>query len=156
MCSAAKSCPTLCDPVACSPPGPSVHGIPQARILEWVAISPSRGSSWPRDGTCISCIGRWIVCLTALQQQKFLISQLWMLEVWKLDVIGLDSFWGLWWKDVFQASLWPVDGHFLPVSVYITSYLCMFLSPNVPFLENTSYIVSGAHSSLGWPYPLHL
>ena len=41
----AQSCPTLCDPMDCSPPGSSVHGILQARILEWVAISFSRGSS---------------------------------------------------------------------------------------------------------------
>ena len=42
----------------------SVHGILQAKILEWVAISSSRGSSWPRDQThvsCVSCIGRWIL-----------------------------------------------------------------------------------------------
>ena len=44
----------------CSPPGPSVHGILQARILEWVAISISRGSCPPRDWTCVSCLGRWI------------------------------------------------------------------------------------------------
>ena len=43
----AQSCPTLCNPVDCSPPGSSVHGILQARILEWVAISFSRGSSDP-------------------------------------------------------------------------------------------------------------
>ena len=42
-----KSCPTLCDPTDCNPPGSSVHGISQARILEGVAISFSRGSSWP-------------------------------------------------------------------------------------------------------------
>ena len=45
----------------CNLPGSSVHGILQARILEWVAISFSRGSSQPRDGTLISCIGRWIL-----------------------------------------------------------------------------------------------
>ena len=50
----AQSCPTLYDPVDCSLPGSSVHGILQARILEWVAISFSRGSSRPRDGTQIS------------------------------------------------------------------------------------------------------
>ena len=49
-------CPTLCDPTDCSPPGSSVHGILQARILEWVAISFSRGSSWPRGWTRISRI----------------------------------------------------------------------------------------------------
>ena len=42
-------------PMNCSPPGSSVHGILQASILEWSAISYSRGSSWPRDWTCISC-----------------------------------------------------------------------------------------------------
>ena len=46
-----KSCPTLCNPTDCSPPGSSVHGILQARILESVAISFSRGSSQPRDWT---------------------------------------------------------------------------------------------------------
>ena len=45
----AQSCPTLCDPMDCSPPGFSVHGIFQAWILEWVAISFSRGSSQPRE-----------------------------------------------------------------------------------------------------------
>ena len=45
--------PTLCDPMDCSPPGFSVHGVLQARILEWVAISFSRGSSQPSDQTCI-------------------------------------------------------------------------------------------------------
>ena len=45
----AQSCPTLCNPVDCSLPGSSVHGFLQARILEWIAISFSRGSSQPRD-----------------------------------------------------------------------------------------------------------
>ena len=52
----AQSCPTLCDPMDCSLPGSSVHGILQARILEWVAISFSRGSSRPRDWTRVSRI----------------------------------------------------------------------------------------------------
>ena len=46
-----QSCQTLCDPMDCSPPGSSVHGILQARILEWIAISFSKGSSQPRDWT---------------------------------------------------------------------------------------------------------
>ena len=50
-----QSCPTLCDSMDCSPPSSSVHGILQARILEWVAIPFSRGSSWPRDQTWVSC-----------------------------------------------------------------------------------------------------
>ena len=51
-----QSCLTPCDPMDCSLPGSSVHGILQARILEWVAMPSSRGSSWPRDLTWISCI----------------------------------------------------------------------------------------------------
>ena len=45
----------------CSPPGYSDYGILQARILEWVAISSSKGSSLPRDGSCLFCIGRRIL-----------------------------------------------------------------------------------------------
>ena len=56
--SVAQSCLTLCNPLDCSPKD-SVHGIFQARILQWVAISSSRGSSWPRDWNWISCIS-WI------------------------------------------------------------------------------------------------
>ena len=76
-CMGAQSCLTLCDPMDCSPPGFSVTGILQARILEWFTISCSRGSFWPpgdRDGTawtgwrqeskpvsCFSCLGRLIL-----------------------------------------------------------------------------------------------
>ena len=58
-----QSCPTLCDPMDCILPGASVHGVLQARILEWVTTSFSRGSSQPRDQTHVSrvsCIGRQI------------------------------------------------------------------------------------------------
>ena len=53
----AQSCPTLCDPMDCNLLGFSVHGILQARTLEWIAISFSKGSSRPRDRTRVSCIG---------------------------------------------------------------------------------------------------
>ena len=56
MSEVSQSCPTLCDPMDCSPPGSSIHGILQARILEWVAISFSRGSSRTRDQTQVSRI----------------------------------------------------------------------------------------------------
>ena len=55
-CSVAQSCLTLCNPMGCRPSGSSVHGIFQARIVQWVAISYSKGSSQPRDRTHISCI----------------------------------------------------------------------------------------------------
>jgi len=54
-----QSCPTLCDLMDCSPPGSSVHGILQARVLEWVAMPSSRGSSRPRDRTHVSCLLHW-------------------------------------------------------------------------------------------------
>ena len=59
-----QSCPTLCNPMDCSPRDSSVHGILQARILEWVTMPSSRGSSQPRDRTCVSyvsCIGRQVL-----------------------------------------------------------------------------------------------
>ena len=65
-----------CDPIGCSPPGSSVHGILQARILEWVAISSSRGASWPRDWTQVSCTAgslphcRWILYWLSHQEAK--------------------------------------------------------------------------------------
>ena len=52
-----QSCLTLCEPMDCSLPGSSVRGTFQARILEWVAILFSRGSSWPRNWNWVSCIG---------------------------------------------------------------------------------------------------
>ena len=56
LCVCVQLCLTLHDPMDCRPPDSSVHGIFQARILEWVAVFSSTGSSWPRDWTCISCV----------------------------------------------------------------------------------------------------
>ena len=76
---AAQSCPTLCDPADCSLPGFSVHGILQARILGWIAIPFSRGTSQPRNRTLVSCItGRFFtvwatgtsLCQTHNSQEK--------------------------------------------------------------------------------------
>ena len=71
VCSVAQLCPTPWDSMGCSPPGSSVHGTFQARRLEWVAISSSRGSPWPRDWTHVSCTshtGRWILCHWAINE----------------------------------------------------------------------------------------
>ena len=56
LCLVTQTCPTLCNPMDCSLLGSSVHGILQAGILEWVAMSSSRGSSQPRDQTQVSYI----------------------------------------------------------------------------------------------------
>ena len=66
----------LCDPMDCSPPGSTVHGISQARKLEWVAISSSRGSSQPRDWTGVSCIAGRFFTSWATREAQRIIKQL--------------------------------------------------------------------------------
>ena len=71
-----QSGPTLCDSMDCSPPGSSVHGILQARILVWVAMSSSRGSFQPKDQTrvsYVSCVGR---------RSLFTTSTIWKAHIW--------------------------------------------------------------------------
>ena len=75
----AQSCPTLCNPMNCSPPGSSVYEISQARLLEWVDIFSFRGSSQPKDWTWVSCIaGRFLINL-AMREAHILI-----LEIYKI------------------------------------------------------------------------
>ena len=75
-----KPCPTH-DPMGCSLPGSSVHGISQARMLEWVAIPFSRRSSWPRDQIQVACIvGRFFTCLQITYHvPATVLSTLWQL-----------------------------------------------------------------------------
>ena len=74
-----KECPTLGNPMDCSLPGSSVHGIFQAIVLEWIGISFSRGSSQPRDLTCIFCIGRWILYPWATwEAENITVSVIWI------------------------------------------------------------------------------
>ena len=75
-----QSCLTLCDPMDCHPPDSSVHGILQARMLEWVPMLSSRGSSQPRDRTqasSVSCICRQVLyhCAT-WEAQEFMVNVL--------------------------------------------------------------------------------
>ena len=114
----AQSCPTLYNLRHCSPPGSSVHGILQARILKWVAIPFSRKSSLPRDWTWVFCIaGRfftiWVTRETHDQTRWVLISRfLWLycgyrilslslhlcvclcLSVWEVEAITMEIFKG--------------------------------------------------------------
>ena len=66
----AQSCPTLCDPMDYSPPGSSVHGILQARILAWVAIPISSSSSQPRDQTLVSCVAGRFFTIWATREAR--------------------------------------------------------------------------------------
>ena len=65
-----QSYPTLCNPMDCSPPDSSVQGILQARILEWVAIPFSRGSSWPRAWTRVSCVASRFFTIWAIGKSQ--------------------------------------------------------------------------------------
>ena len=72
LCLDAQLCPTLCDPMECSLPGSSVHGILQARTLEWVALPSSRWSSQPRDGTQVFYIaGRFFTFWATREAQEY-------------------------------------------------------------------------------------
>ena len=78
----AQSCPTLCNPMSCSQPGSSVHGISQARILEWVAISFSKRSSWPRDWTQVSYIAGRFFLIWATREAPRVNPALWNQVEW--------------------------------------------------------------------------
>ena len=67
----AQSCPTLCNPMDCSPAGSSIHGIFQARVLDWVAISFPRGSSWPRNQTLVSRIAGRLFTIWATREAQY-------------------------------------------------------------------------------------
>ena len=92
-CMPAHSCMTLCDPLDRIPPGSSVHGVFQERLLELVVISYSRGYSWPRDGTCIFNIGRqtlyhcatWDAGMTAISSVQSLSRVRLFATPWILD-----------------------------------------------------------------------
>ena len=96
-CSVAKSCLPLCDPMSYSLPGSSFHGIFQARILEWIAISFSRGSSQPRDQTqgsnpglphcrhILYHLSREALCFTVGQKVILLLTHLWTLPTLNMN-----------------------------------------------------------------------
>ena len=80
-------CPTLCDPMD-SPPGSSVRGVLQARILEWVTMPSSRGFSWPRDQTWVSCIAHRFFTIWAIRKLFFSMINKFLslnLAVWSHD-----------------------------------------------------------------------
>ena len=81
------SCWTLANLMVCSLPHSSVHGISQARILEWVTISSSRGASWPRDWTQVSCIGRQILYHWATREAQHHFRQWLIMTLATMDSI---------------------------------------------------------------------
>ena len=104
-----QSCLTLCNPMNCSPPGSSVHGILQASILEWVAIPFSKGSSQPRDQNRVSHIaGRFKCCF-------LLYYEVWMMIKIKCDTLSYQSI--FLFKDFFFQC-----GPFLKTSLILLQY----------------------------------
>ena len=108
-CLVAKSYLTLCDSMNRSPPGSSVHGISHERMLGWVAISSSRGSSQPRDQTCISCIVRWVpycwatggrLLATTTHINIWFSFPFWSQEIWTPDLL-------CWVGPCYKS--WPVS-----------------------------------------------
>ena len=114
-----QSCPTLCNPLDCNPANSSVHEILQARILEWVAIPFCRGSSQPRDQTCISCIAftSWAI-REAVSPTCSLLSR----------VASLGEWWrpGEWRHHGLRPLLLraAVAEHLLQLSLPTSSYSC--------------------------------
>ena len=99
-------------PMDCSWPGSSVHGISQARILEWVAISSFRGSYWPRDWTLISCTGRWIL---------FFFFGRW--------ILNHPVYWETPYKPFRYLQIFPEIAHLSlqgPSSYYVMIYRCEY------------------------------
>ena len=110
-----QSCPTICDPMDCSsPPGSSVHRILQARILEWVVMPFSRGSSQPRDQTWASHItGRFFTIWATKEAVMYLnnlaktVQRIFLLSLMqKTRVRGGSS---RWWYRIFLKSPHPTD-----------------------------------------------
>ena len=153
VCLVSQSRLTLCNPLDSSPPGSSVHGIFQTRILAWVVISFFRGSSWPRDQTCVSCIADRFFAGWAIREALTFLT-VWQLgskwEVHEGNKQKLPVSLGLDWKIVsfFAASRFkgrgkqsPSNGrngkniqppwinqHFLDQLFYRTDYLIFVFS----------------------------
>ena len=129
-------CPALWNPIDCSLPGSSVHGVLQARILEWVAMPSSRGASWSRDQTQVSCvayIGRWVnshYCLwktiSSLAKTSCLLhSSLYMLPKNDISYLGASRpILAFWIQNRMISNLLSTNP-----AVQITSYHCYTLGP---------------------------
>ena len=95
----------FCDSLDCSPPGSSVHGIPQTKILEWVAIFFSRGSSRLRDQTCVSCIsciaGRFFTSELSGQHNRCVFT------VTLVSVVTRDQVFCYDWKIIHYSRIRP-------------------------------------------------
>ena len=147
----AQSCPTLWEPMDCSPPGSSVHGISQARILVWVAMPFSRISSWPRDRTrnfYISCIGwrilynyaTWEACIKSLTSSKFLCP---FVNSLFSSLLGYTSSFKEFWICIISSTWGSIPSHFIPSKYYLIFktqlILCIFHKVPNFLSQNSSF-----------------
>ena len=130
--------PTLCDPMDCRLPGSSVHGILQARMLEWVAISFSRGSSWSKVQTCISYIGRRMLYHWETR------------EAWLLLVLSSSSYRSSSSKAEQVPSpwfMWGIAGAFSGASAWLVAFcLGPLLVWDVQLFQRETHRVGEIHS----------
>ena len=119
----AQSCPTLCDPMDCSLPCSSIHGIFQARVLEWVAISFSRGSSRPRDRTQVSRIVGRCFTIWATREVYYAITHL------QINLAALIQL-----NDVLETVLIPVFGNRNSFSLFPPRKTHPPSLPQIPYL----------------------
>ena len=116
-----QSCPTLCNPMNCSLAASSVYGILQARILEWIAIPFSRGSSQPRDWTWVSCIaGRFFTIWATREAWWAVVHEVTMSRTWLSNWVQHTSNWLSFYCVVFSSL------HFFFFFFWILDF-CMFL-----------------------------
>ena len=123
---------TLCNPVDCSLPGSSVHGILQSRILEWVAIHFSRGSSWPTDRTPVSCIaGRFFTTWATRDAplREGITLQIWL---WKDSSVEV-----LTWLLSWVATRWSC----LPQQHFFLKLLNQFFFPPKGFILGLESVI---------------
>ena len=122
VCSFAPSCLTLCDPMDCSLPGSSDHGILQARILEWIVIPLSRGSSQPRDRTQVSCITGRFFTNSAIRE-----ALIWVCICIENNLKGDASSCGQWlplWSGIGQVSNWLCNNEY-ELCLLLNVYVCV-------------------------------
>ena len=119
-CSVAKSCLFICTPMDCSPRGSSAHGIFQARILEWVVISSSKGFSWCMNWTCVSCSGRWIIYHWATRQDwDFQESSLKLAQIIQICPREESRYWMRLSEPCMDQQLWCLS---LGSDIWLTSH----------------------------------
>ena len=126
-------CLTLCYPMGCTPPGSSGHGISQAGVLEWVAIFFSRGSSWPRDQTWISCLAGGFFPNGFFPRWRYQASP-WACHLWLHLAKWLAFFFLIYNVSIFRCFLGWVEAHLFSCLKGINLDLGNSPQPPTPFL----------------------